>query len=150
MASRFDINVQVVPAARYDGMGFYSFGQTRSLGVKGINKLVNMFAKRLLTPTGTDPLDLPGGTQVPNLIGSNVSLDDAQEVFQVSVASVVEAIQTLQGGRGDVPSDERLASAEVTSFFLVDDGPGFAAQVHVKNVANQGMTVILPSLEVGA
>lgn len=148
MPSRFDVNIQIVPAAQYTGMGFYSFGQTRSLGVRGINKLVNVFAKRLLTPTGTNPLDLTEGTQLANLIGSNVTATDAQEILQISVFDTAEAIRNTQAGRGDVPDDERLASAEITAFLLIEEAPGFAAQVQIRNVANQGLTVVLPTLSV--
>lgn len=148
MANRYDINIQIVPAARYDGMGFYSFGQTRSLGVRGINKLVNMFAKYLLTPTGSDPTDLEYGTQLANLIGSNVVLSDTQEILRVSVTQAAEAIQTFQAGRSDVPDDERLASVAVTDFLLIEDGPGFAAQILIRNVANQTMSLVLPTLSV--
>lgn len=148
MANRFDINIQVVPAAEYDGLGFYSFGQTRSLGVRGINKLVNMFAKYLLTPTGTNSVDVKEGTQLANLIGANVTLDDAQEVLQMSVTAAAEAIQVFQAGRSDVPDDERLASVQVTQFILIEEAPGFAAQILIRNVANQNMTLVLPTLSV--
>lgn len=148
MASRYDVNIQIVPAAQYDGMGFYAFGQKRSLGVRGINKLVNIFAKWLLTPTGTNPINLSEGTQLANLIGSNVTLADAQEILQVSVSDTAEAIRGFQAGRGDVPDDERLASAEITAFLLIEEAPGFAAQIHIRNAANQGMSVVLPTLSV--
>jgi hypothetical protein len=150
MPSRFDLNIQVVPAVEYTGMGFYSFGQTRSLGVRGINKLVNMFAKWLLTPTGTNPINLDEGTQLANLIGSNVTLVDAQEILQVSVTATADAIQNIQAGRGDVPDDERLASVEITQFILIEEAPGFAAQILIRNVANQAMSVVLPTLSVVA
>lgn len=148
MSSRFDVNIQVVPVAQYTGMGFYSFGQKRSLGVRGINKLVNIFAKWLLTPTGTDPINPSDGTQLANLIGSNVTLADAQEVLQISVSDTAEAIRNIQANRSDVPDDERLASAEITAFILIEEGPGIAAQIHIRNVANQGLVLVLPTLSV--
>lgn len=148
MASRFDVNVQIVPAAAYDGMAFYSFGQRRSLGVRGINKLVNMFARYLLTPIGTDSVDLAFGTVLPGLIGSNVALTDAQEVLQASVTATTDAIHAFQAGRGSVPDDERLATAEVTRFILIEEAPGFAAQILIRNTANETMSLVLPSLSV--
>lgn len=148
MASRFDVNVQIVPAAAYEGMAFYSFGQRRSLGVRGINKLVNMFARYLLTPIGTDSVDLSFGTVLPGLIGSNVALTDAQEVLQASVTATTDAIHAFQAGRGSVPDDERLATAEVTRFILIEEAPGFAAQILIRNTANETMPLVLPSLSV--
>jgi hypothetical protein len=144
----FDVNIQIVPAAQYSGFGFYSFGQTRSLGVRGINKLVNMVAKFLLTPIGSDPLDLTYGTQLTALMGANVTLSDSQEVLQLAVQDTVTAIQGYQSVETAVPSDEQLASITVTAFILIPQAPGIAAQILISNVANQSLTLILPMLTV--
>lgn len=144
----FDINIQIVPATHYTGMAFYSFGQKRSLGVRGIQKLINVFAKYLLTPIGTDPTDLTYGTNLTSLIGSNVVLEDAREILDIAVDSTVGAIQRLQTRKATVADDERLASASVTDYIVVPSGPGFAAQVLIKNVVNQQLQLVLPTLEV--
>lgn len=144
----YDINIQIVPASRYTGMAFYSFGQTRSLGVRGIQKLVNIFAKFLLTPVGTDPTDLTYGTNLTSLIGSNVVLDDAREILNIAVDATVSAIQGFQSGQSTVPDDERLASASVTNYIEIPDGPGFAAQILIRNVSGQQLLLLLPTLEV--
>ncbi len=144
----YDVNIQIVPAARYNGMAFYSFGQTRSLAVRGLNKLVNIFAKFLLTPVGTDPTDPTYGTNFTNLIGANVVLDDAREVLDLAVDTTVAAIQGYQAGQSSVPDDERLASATVTNYIEIPEAPGFAAQVLIKNVAGQQLQIVLPTLEV--
>lgn len=146
----FDINIQIVPAVRYTGMGFYSFGQTRSLGVRGLQKLVNIFAKHLLTPIGSDPLDLSYGTNLTSLIGSNVMLSDAQEILDIAVESTASAIQAYQTETGGVPDDERLASASVTAYLEIPDGPGFSAQILITNVAGEQLQIVLPTLEVRA
>jgi hypothetical protein len=144
----YDINIQIVPASNYNGMAFYSFGQTRSLGVRGIQKLVNMFAKFLLTPIGTDPVDLNYGTNLTTLIGSNVVLSDAREILDIAVDATVAAIQGFQTGQSSVPDDERLASAAVTDYIEVPEGPGFAAQILIRNVAGEQLQLVLPTLEV--
>lgn len=144
----FDINIQIVPASRYTGTAFYSFGQTRSLGVRGIQKLVNIFAKYLLTPVGTDPLDITYGTNLTNLIGSNVALTDAREVLDMAVESTAQAIQAYQSLQSSVDDDERLASAVVTDYIAIPSGPGFAAQILITNVANEQLQIVLPTLEV--
>lgn len=144
----YDINIQIVPAAKYTGLAFYSFGQTRSLGVRGIQKLVNVFAKYLLTPIGTDPLDLTYGTNLASLIGSNVVLDDAREILDMAVNATVTAIQAYQAGASSVPDDERLAAASVTDYIEIPDGPGFAAQILITNVSNEQLQLVLPTLEV--
>jgi hypothetical protein len=144
----YDVNIQIVPASRYTGMGFYSFGQTRSLAVRGLNKLVNMFAKYLLTPVGTDPTDITYGTNLTNLIGTNVILNDAREVLDIAITKTVSAIQGWQTGKSGIPDDERLASAAVTAYISVPSGPGFAAQILITNVSGQQLQIVLPTLEV--
>lgn len=144
----YDINIQIVPASNYTGMAFYSFGQTRSLGVRGIQKLINIFAKFLLTPIGTDPTDLSYGTNLTSLIGSNIVLADAKEILDIAVDSTVAAIQSFQTGQSGIPDDERLASAAVTDYIVVDAGPGFAAQILIRNVSGQQLQLVLPTLEV--
>lgn len=144
----YDVNIQIVPAADYNGMGFYSFGQKRSLGVRGLQKLVNMFVKHLLTPVGTDPVDLEYGTNLMSLVGSNVILSDAQEVLDLAVDRTVIAIQDWQGAEGNVPDDERLSSASVTDYIEIPDGPGFSAQILIRNVAGEQLQIVLPTLEV--
>lgn len=144
----FDINIQIVPAINYTGMAFYSFGQTRSLGVRGIQKLINVFAKYLLTPIGTDPTDLTYGTNLTNLIGSNVILDDAREILDIAVDATVAAVQRFQVRHTSISTDERLASASVVDYITIAEGPGFAAQILIRNVSNQQLQLVLPTLEV--
>lgn len=146
----YDNNIQIIPASRYSGMKFYSFGQKRSLGVRGINKLVNMFAKYLLTPVGSDPTDLTYGTNFTLLIGSNVSAGDASEVIQLSVSSANNAIRGWQARNTAIPDDERLGNAELTGLIVLGDayGPGVAAQIYITNVINEQMQFLLPTLEI--
>jgi hypothetical protein len=147
MAAPFDIHIQIVPASNYRGMRFYSFGQRRSLGVRGLQKLVNVFAKYALTPVGTDPLDPTYGTEIPNLFGSNVDLRDAQDVLLLSVDKTAQAIRGFQSSL-DVPDDERLATATVNAVILIEAGPGIAAQIRIENVVRQGTQLLLPTLTV--
>jgi hypothetical protein len=145
--SRYDTYIQIIPAASYHGMKFFSFGQKRSLGVRGIQKLVNIFTKYLLTPLGTDPLDLAAGTNLTNLIGSNTVLSDAQDILLLAVDKTTQAIRAYQNGL-DVPDDERLATASVTDFISIPEAPGFAAQIFVENVVDIGRAILLPTLQV--
>jgi len=144
----YDINIQIVPAIDFTGFAFYSFGQTRSLAVRGIQKLVNMFAKFLLTPIGTDPIDLTYGTNVTNLIGSNVVLSDARDILDAAVDATEAAIKGFQAGASAVPDDERLATAAVTNYIEIPSAPGFAAQILITNVSGQQLQLVLPTLEV--
>lgn len=144
----YDVNIQIIAAAEYDGMGFYSFGQTRSLGVRGLQKLVNVFAKYLLTPIGTDATDLDYGTNLASLIGSNLALDDAREVLDIAVDKTSAAITAWQTAKGAVPDNERLSSAVVSDYIEIPEAPGFAAQVLITNVSGEQLQIVLPTLEV--
>lgn len=146
---RFDVHIQLVPEAATTGAGFYGFGAVRSIGVRGVQKLVNAFAKHLLTPVGSDPLDLTYGTDLPNLLGSNVDVHDAKEVLELSVAKTVQALQSYQAS-AEIPDDERLSTATVTDYIVIPEAPGFSAQIYIENILNQGITVLLPSLQVGS
>ena len=143
----YDMNIQIVSADQYTGTKFYTFGQKRSLGVRGLQKLVNMVAKYLLTPIGSDPLDATYGTQIPNLLGSNVTPLDAQDIVQLAVSDAQAAIQGYQRAM-NLPLDERLLSVTVTGFTILTDSPGFAAQILIRNVQGQGLQFLLPTLQV--
>ncbi len=143
----FDVNIQIVSLAEMSSGKFFSFGQKRSLGVRGIQKLMNMCFKYLLTPLGSNPLDLTEGTVLTSLIGSNITPADAQDILQLAVEKTAAAIQDAQRGSG-APSDERLLSMTITAFVAIPDAPGFAAQILVRNVAGQGLKLLLPTLEV--
>ncbi len=141
----YDVYIQLVPAAQYTGMKFYGFGSTRSLGVRGLSKLVTMFAKNLLTPLGTNPLDPDDGSELPSLIGSNVTLADARDIIVMAVAKVVDRIRTTQTTQ-NIPNDERLADASVIQFVDIPDGPGIAAQIYIRNVTGVGLNFLIPTL----
>lgn len=143
--AKYDIYFQIVPAAAYTGSRFFSWGQERTLGVRGIQKLVDMFVLYLMTPVGTDPLDVTRGTDVPNLIGSNVAASDVQDILTLSVNKTVQAIQGYQTG-AEIADDERLATATITAFIEIPEAPGFAAQIFIENAMDEGLTFLLPTL----
>lgn len=147
MATNYDIHIQLVDPAKQESHKFYTFGFQRTLGIRGIQKLVNIFAKHLLTPVGSDPTDLTYGTTFPSLIGSNINLEDAKDVLALSVEATSTFIKNSQRSR-EVPLDERLASVTITNFIADETLPGFAAQILITNVAGQGLKILLPTLEI--
>lgn len=146
MANQYDVHIQLVPQASFTGSKFYSFGYDRTLGVRGLQKLINMWAKYFLTPVGSDPTDLSVGTDFMGLLGSNVDVNDAQDILLIAVDKTNQAIQSYQTGR-DIADDERLANAEVTDYIVLSDANGFAAQIHITNVAGEGLSFLLPTLQ---
>jgi len=148
MARQFDIHFQSLPASEYYGTKPFTFGQTRSLGIAGLQKLVNLFLKYLMTPIGTNPLDLDEGTEVPGLIGSNVNVDDAKEILVLAVEKTVGAITARQSMQPP-PDDEMLAGATVTDFISIPALQGFSAQIYIRNVEGAELTFLLPALTGG-
>ena len=147
MARIYDIHFQAIPPSEFPGTKVFTFGQTRSLGVAGLQKLINMFLKYLMTPIGSDPLDLNAGTQLPLLIGSNIAVKDAKEILLIAVDSTARAIIALQSGQSP-PDDEALSSATVTDYIVIPDLPGFSAQIYIRNVAGASFQYLLPTLTV--
>jgi hypothetical protein len=145
----FDMYFQLVTVEQLnDGTNkFMTFGQKRSLGVRGLQKLMNMFAKYLLTPLGSNPIDPNDGTILTSLLGSNVSPADAEDILIMCVDKTVKAIQAAQQGTA-TPTDERLAAATITGYVEIPTGPGFSAQILIQNTAGQTATFLLPSLGV--
>ena len=145
MAERFDLYFQSLGARDPFGTKPFTFGQTQSLGIAGLQKLANMFVKYLMTTVGSDPLDLNAGTALPSLIGSNVDASDVQEILQLAVDKTVSAIIAIQSTQAP-PVAETLASATVTDFISIPSLPGFSAQIYIQNVAGVGLTFLLPAL----
>lgn len=148
MARQFDVHFQSLTTTDYFGTKPFTFGQKRSLGIAGLQKLVNMFLKYLMTPIGTNPLDLDEGTELPNLIGSNVDVGDAREVLTLAVDATVSAIIARQSQQPP-PDDEMLAGATVTDFISIPSLPGFSAQIYIQNVEGAELTFLLPALTGG-
>jgi len=143
----YDIHIQIASETERAKGPFYlmSFGFNRTISVIGLQKLLNIFTKYLLTPVGSNPLDLTEGTELPNLIGSNVASYDTEDIVILAVAKTTTAIQRAQRSR-EVPDDERLASASVTSFIASESLPGFSAQILIRNIENEGLIFNLPTL----
>lgn len=147
MARTYDIHFQAIPPDQSPSTKVFTWGQTRSLGVAGLQKLVNIFLKYLMTPVGSDPLDMDEGTELTLLIGSNVEVSDTQEILLLAVDKTTRAILARQSGKS-VPDDEALAGASVTAYLEMPELPGFSAQIYIENVAGKGLTFLLPTLTV--
>lgn len=144
----FDLNIQIVPASLYTGTKFYSFGFKRTVAVQGFNKLINMFSKYLLTPIGSDLTDRTYGTNLTQLFGSSITTRDARDMIDQAVRDTTQGILRIQSGNGALLDEERLSSATVSQYIEIPEAPGIAAQILIRNVANQQLSIVLPTLEV--
>jgi hypothetical protein len=145
MAKQYDLYFQSLGGDNPFGTKPFVFGQARTLGIAGLQKLVNMFTKYLLTAVGSDPLNPEMGTILPTLIGSNVDADDVEEILHLAVEKTVSALIAIQGTQS-TPDEEALTSASVTDFLHIPSLPGFSAQIYIQNVAGEGLTFLLPAL----
>jgi len=95
----------------------FRFGRTNRKA-SGINRLVQLFIKVLLTTPGTDIFSpTVGGGALRNL-GRTFSKDSAGGIvgdFVISVDNTAKQVSAMQARKSRLPRDERLLSAQVKS-----------------------------------
>ena len=145
MANKYDVYYQGIPEADINSMRFFTFGFKRSVGIRGPQKLILQWLKRLMTPKGSDPTNVETGTDFPALIGSNISsMADVRDVVLLAIDDCSSQMRKIQ--RVTMPDeDEMLLSATLTSFEATGDD-GFDAWVTISNVKGTELAVNLPSL----
>ena len=141
----FDLHIQVVDEANRDGFKFFTRGYNRSVGVRGINKLLVIWGKIFLTPKGSDPTNLERGTAFPALVGSNiVSQQDVRDVVMLAISDCNRQIAELQ--RVSLPdADETLRTAVLLQFNTQGED-GIEVWVGISNVKGEEATVLVPLL----
>lgn len=83
-------------------------------GIKGIERLVQVFIKLILQTPGSDKFNPSEGGGLLSVIGRNISRSDTKGVQATIVGAVGRArdqILAKQGRNHRIPSDERLLSA---------------------------------------
>ena len=141
----YDLYIEPAPIVdqKY-GLGLMGMGYTRSVGVRGPYKMVVQWAKRFLTPVGSDPADLTAGTEFPNLIGANISdIEDIRDVVLLAIQECDEQMRSAQSQQPQLDDDEVLQSSVLTSFEAVG-ADGFTAWVDIHNILGTAITVRLP------
>ncbi len=143
---KFDIHFQALTEQEQrDTYKFVSFAYNPSIGVKGMQMLINHWVKCFLTTRGSDPTDLEYGTSFALLIGSTLALADARDVAAIAVESCNEQLFAAQKDDATLTASERLATAEITNFIEDPSAPGFSLYVEIKNQANERLTLNLPT-----
>lgn len=147
MAYKFDIHLQPLAAEeqiltnKLVGFGFQS-----TIGVKGFQLLINTWLHCFLTTKGSDPSDLNFGTVFATLPGSNINIEDAQDITNLAVQQCNGQIIRIQSNDRTLTNSERLASAKITNFVEAPELPGFEVFVEIKNVAQELLIFSLPSV----
>jgi len=148
----YDTYMELLPIDQQSPQrGTYTYGYVKHIAVSGFQKLINQWAKCLLTLEGTNLSDREYGTQFTALIGSNITnRRDLQEAVQLAVAAANAKIKSYQAE--DPPDDDReiLDAAVLTTLFIDPDGAGFQCSVRIRNQAGEVLQVLLPGTDTGA
>jgi hypothetical protein len=149
VADKYDLHFQGVPEEELTGFKFFTRGFNRTVGVRGLNKLMNLWTKVFLTPKGSDPTNLERGTDFPNLFGSNiVAMQDVRDVVILSIQDCNKQIFELQ--RLNPPdTDETLKTAVLQEFTRLA-ADRIEVYVGISNAKDEEATVLVPLLTEGS
>lgn len=149
MANKYDLHFQGVPEEELVGFKFFTRGFNRTIGVRGLNKLMNLWTKVFLTPQGSDPTNLERGTDFAGLFGSNITaMQDVRDVVLLSITDCNQQIFEIQ--RLSPPdTDETLRTAVLTSFTQLT-ADRIEVYVSISNVKGEEATTLIPLLTQGS
>ena len=143
--SRYDVYVQPGTVAQARAGRPFTFGAGGAVAVRGRRKTVAAYEKCLCTQRGTDPTDLTYGTDLPSLVGSNVTVDDARDVVALAVQDAAQQLLNLQRA-ASLPVDERLSSVAVGSVTAYLAIPGVAVTINLRFADGSTATVTPPTI----
>ncbi len=142
----FDIHFEGVPRADLQGSRFLTFGPyPRTVGVQGVQKMVNRYLKCLCTPIGTDISDPEYGTELLNLFLGNVDARTLEQIITMAVRGAETKIKQYDV-QNSAPVDERLSSATIATLDIDTTNLGFDLTLHLSNVAGTRVLVLVPSI----
>lgn len=141
--SKFDLHFEGVPISEVQGSRCLTFGEyDKTLGVRGIQKMVNRFTKCMLTPIGTDLSDPEYGTPLSAAFLGNV---DPKTVYSLASRSVTAAEAKIReyDTEYEVPDTERLSQVRINNIYVDESGLGVVVDVTLKNAAGTSVTAML-------
>ena len=147
--AKYDFYFQGVPEDELTGFKFFTRGFDRTLGVRGIPKLLNLWTKIFLTPKGSDPTNLERGTDFSGLFGANiVSTSDVRDVVLLSIDDCNKQIFALQ--RISLPDMDETLKTAVLNTLNQPAADRIDVYIDITNLANQEQTVLIPLLTEGS
>jgi len=142
---RFDLHTQpMTKEEQQTSSKIMTFGYPEGLGIKGFQMLIDIWLKTFLTRQGSDPTNLARGTGFTNLIGSNTTVGNAEDVVRTSIDDCNQQVHAMQRRDQTLTPDERLADARMLRYVADPTGPGFDAYIEIGNVAGQRLLLNLP------
>lgn len=142
----FDIHFEGVPRSESHGIRGLTFGAyNKTLGVRGVQKMVNRFVKCMLTSLGSDLSDPDYGTA---LAGSFLGNVDKGTLRTLALQSVVAAEAKVKEYDAEyaLNDEERLASVRVNDIKTDEAESGVVLSVTLKNVAGVAVQILLPQI----
>jgi hypothetical protein len=141
----YDLHFQGVDEAELEGFKFFTRGFSRTVAVRGINKLLNFWTKMFLTPKGSVPTNLEEGTEFASLFGSNiVSMQALRDCVRLAINDCNDQIFEIQ--RATAPDiDETLKTAVLISFDQVS-ADRIDVYIGITNAEDQEATILVPLL----
>lgn len=144
--ARFDLHFQALTEEeQLSTFKFVGWEYSPSLAVKGFQMLINQWLLCFLTPRGSDPTDLKRGTDFTKLVGSNLPLQDAQDVVNIAIDTCNDQVGAFQADDNTLTPTERLASANIINFVENASAPGFSVYIEIKNQASERLVLNLPT-----
>jgi len=134
----YDIHIQPVSAQEVTGLQCYEFGYAAALKVNGFQSLISRWAKTLLTPRGSNPIDPEEGTNFSNMLGANIArvTTGVRDLVALEIEDANEQVRT-QDTDGFRPDNERLQGGELRQF--TESAAGFDVWVLLTNVAGESV-----------
>lgn len=146
MPTVYDIHIELLPEAEQSVQrGVMTYGFKRTIGVAGLQRLINRFLLEFLTLEGSDPSEPSRGTPFVNLIGANVN-DEAtiRDIVQISVDKAQTNLLRNQRNNSNYADRDRLSSAELTAIVYDSANAAAAVEIRLENVAGLAQTVQIP------
>ncbi len=142
---RYDLHIQATTRdEQLEQRGIFTFGYADTLAVRGFQMLINLWLKIFFTRRGSDPTNLERGTTYTNLIGSNVSLEDAEDIIRISLTQCNAQVRAIQAGDTTLLPRERLSDAHLLRYTADPSGPGFEVYIEILNQAGDKLQVNIP------
>jgi len=142
----FDIHFEGVPQEELTGIQGLTFGAySKSIGVRGVQKMVNRFLKCMLTSLGTDLSDPDYGTPLASAFLGNVDRGTLVTLARRSVIAAEAKVKEYDAEYA-LNDEERLSVARIDDVYTDDSLNGVFLTITLKNVAGVSVKVLLPQI----
>lgn len=142
----FDIHFEGVPRNELNGPQGLTFGSySRTLGVRGVQKMVNRFVKCMLTALGSDLSDPDYGTPLADAFLGNVDKGTLRTLAFQSVVAAEAKVKEYDAEYA-LNDEERLASVRVEDVVINEANDGVVLTLTLKNVAGVAVQVLVPQI----